>query len=84
MFEVAADEGGTFSPRANLEPPHYDGIQSLAMRGHELFSGSRDSIIKKWDLEKEELITVCRNLYDVNYCFFLTMVFPSIIKIFNF
>lgn len=62
VFEVSADEGGTFSPRVNLEPPHYDGIQSLAIRGHELFSGSRDSIIKKWDLKKEDLITVCKIL----------------------
>lgn len=58
MFEVAGEEGGSFSPRVNLEPPHYDGIQSLAIRGHELFSGSRDTIIKKWDLDKQELITV--------------------------
>lgn len=58
VFEVAGEEGGSFSPRVNLEPPHYDGIQSLAIRGHELFSGSRDTIIKKWDLDKQELITV--------------------------
>ncbi|XP_054278037.1 kinesin-like protein KIF21A [Macrosteles quadrilineatus] len=63
VFEVAGEEGGMFSPRVNLEPPHYDGIQSLAIRGHELFSGSRDSIIKKWDLDKQELITSVSNAH---------------------
>jgi hypothetical protein len=43
----------------NLNPPHYDGIQSLAIRGDVLFSGSRDMCIKKWDLSKPELIQVC-------------------------
>jgi kinesin family protein 4/21/27 len=43
----------------NLNPPHYDGIQSLAIRGDVLFSGSRDMCIKKWDLSKQELIQVC-------------------------
>ncbi|RZF44783.1 hypothetical protein LSTR_LSTR000735 [Laodelphax striatellus] len=63
VFDVAHNAGGVFSPRVNLEPPHYDGIQSLAIRGDILFSGSRDSIIKKWDLEKQEMITSVSNAH---------------------
>ncbi|KAG8212744.1 hypothetical protein J437_LFUL019692 [Ladona fulva] len=47
-----------FNPKVNLEPPHYDGIQALALHGDMLFSGSRDMAIKKWDLTKEELVQV--------------------------
>lgn len=31
----------------NLNPPHYDGIECLLMRGSALYSGSRDTCIKK-------------------------------------
>lgn len=60
MFEVAST-GGTVVPLLNLEPPHYDGVQALTVsRGSvgvdaELFSGSRDSGIKRWDLRNGEL-----------------------------
>jgi kinesin family protein 4/21/27 len=36
--------------RATLQPPHYDGIESLAVSNSTLFSASRDMCIKKWDL----------------------------------
>lgn len=49
------DAAGILGPKYNLEPPHYDGIQSLAVQGHVLFSGSRDTCIKKWDLSKQTL-----------------------------
>lgn len=45
----------------HLEPPHYDGVQALAVEKDavgvdvELFSGSRDSGIKRWDLRTGEL-----------------------------
>ncbi|KAK2159171.1 hypothetical protein NP493_1742g00002 [Ridgeia piscesae] len=42
-------------PKYNLEPPHYDGIQSLCLMGDLLFSGSRDTCIKKWDLSEQQL-----------------------------
>lgn len=58
MFEVQNQGIGTFSSRVTLEPPHYDGVQSLALRDNVLFSGSRDYVIKKWDLESKELLTV--------------------------
>ncbi|KFM57573.1 Kinesin-like protein KIF21A, partial [Stegodyphus mimosarum] len=48
VFEVT---GGTHLAKTNLKPPHYDGIQSLAMSGNILFSGSRDMCIKKWNLK---------------------------------
>ncbi|WAR02447.1 KI21A-like protein [Mya arenaria] len=46
---------GALRPSYNLEPPHYDGIQSLAVQGNTLFSGSRDFCIKKWDLSNHSL-----------------------------
>lgn len=60
MFEVSSS-GGNVVPLLNLEPPHYDGVQALAVsRGSvgvdaELFSGSRDLGIKRWDLRNGEL-----------------------------
>lgn len=60
VFEVSSS-GGTVVPLLNLEPPHYDGVQALVVaRGSvgvdaELFSGSRDSGIKRWDLRNGEL-----------------------------
>jgi kinesin family protein 4/21/27 len=60
VFEVnRATSSNVYTPKMNLNPPHYDGIQSLAIRGDVLFSGSRDMCIKKWDLSKQELIQVC-------------------------
>ncbi|XP_046997793.1 kinesin-like protein KIF21A isoform X1 [Schistocerca americana] len=56
VFEVNRGSSNVFQPKMNLNPPHYDGIQSLAIRGDILFSGSRDMCIKKWDLSKQELI----------------------------
>ncbi|XP_021701205.1 kinesin-like protein KIF21A isoform X2 [Aedes aegypti] len=60
VFEVNAS-GGNVPPLLNLEPPHYDGVQALAVAKDatgvdaELFSGSRDSGIKRWDLRTGEL-----------------------------
>ncbi|ETE70185.1 Kinesin-like protein KIF21B, partial [Ophiophagus hannah] len=56
MFEIAEGVGGNIGPSHNFEPPHYDGIECLAIQGDILFSGSRDNGIKKWDLEQQELI----------------------------
>uniref|UniRef100_A0AAQ4Q7S9 Kinesin family member 21B n=1 Tax=Gasterosteus aculeatus aculeatus TaxID=481459 RepID=A0AAQ4Q7S9_GASAC len=46
---------GNIGPAHNFEPPHYDGIECLAVHGDVLFSGSRDNGIKKWDLQHQEL-----------------------------
>ncbi|XP_053692673.1 kinesin-like protein KIF21A isoform X2 [Sabethes cyaneus] len=60
VFEVNSI-GGNVPPLLNLEPPHYDGVQALAVAKDatgvdaELFSGSRDSGIKRWDLRNGEL-----------------------------
>lgn len=58
MFELGECVTGTISPTHNFEPPHYDGIECLAIQGDILFSGSRDNGIKKWDLEQQELMQV--------------------------
>lgn len=60
VFEVSST-GGIVSPLLHLEPPHYDGVQALAVAKNslgadaELFSGSRDTGIKRWDLRNGEL-----------------------------
>lgn len=56
VFEVMSEGAGVLTPKYNLEPPHYDGIQSLAIQGNVLFSGSRDTCIKKWDLNSHSLV----------------------------
>ncbi|XP_033100030.1 kinesin-like protein KIF21A isoform X2 [Anneissia japonica] len=55
LFEVPEGASGLITPKHNLDPPHFDGVQSLAVSGSCLFSGSRDTCIKKWDLEKQIL-----------------------------
>lgn len=58
MFELGEGVTGTVGPTHNFEPPHYDGIECLAIQGDVLFSGSRDNGVKKWDLERQELVQV--------------------------
>ena len=55
---MMSEGAGVGTPKYNLEPPHYDGIQSLAIQGNTLFSGSRDTCIKKWDLATQSLVQV--------------------------
>nr|XP_034332234.1 kinesin-like protein KIF21B isoform X6 [Crassostrea gigas] len=55
MFEVVEERAGIMTPKYNLEPPHYDGIQALCISQDTLFSGSRDMCIKKWDLSSQQL-----------------------------
>ncbi|KAF7997081.1 hypothetical protein HCN44_005358 [Aphidius gifuensis] len=47
----------------SLAPPHYDGVQCLATIGSMLFSGSRDMCIKRWDLNRMELIQSLNNAH---------------------
>lgn len=60
VFEVSST-AGIVSPLLHLEPPHYDGVQALVVAKNslgadaELFSGSRDTGIKRWDLRNGEL-----------------------------
>lgn len=61
VFEIPVT-GGLIYPTLNLLPPHYDGIQVLLATDKandsdswELFSGSRDTCIKRWDLNTGEL-----------------------------
>ncbi|XP_049327736.1 kinesin-like protein KIF21B isoform X2 [Astyanax mexicanus] len=63
IFDVAEGVQGNIGPAHNFEPPHYDGIECLAVHGDVLFSGSRDNGIKKWDLEQQELIQQIPNAH---------------------
>ncbi|XP_053082982.1 kinesin-like protein KIF21B isoform X2 [Pangasianodon hypophthalmus] len=63
VFDVAEGMQGNIGPAHNFEPPHYDGIECLAVHGDVLFSGSRDNGIKKWDLEQQELIQPIPNAH---------------------
>uniref|UniRef100_A0AAY5F075 Kinesin-like protein KIF21B n=1 Tax=Electrophorus electricus TaxID=8005 RepID=A0AAY5F075_ELEEL len=63
VFDVAEGAQGNVGPAHNFEPPHYDGIECLAIHGDVLFSGSRDNGIKKWDLEQQELIQQIPNAH---------------------
>ncbi|XP_065436162.1 kinesin-like protein KIF21B isoform X1 [Chrysemys picta bellii] len=63
MFEIADSVVGNVGPTHNFEPPHYDGIECLAIQGDVLFSGSGDNGIKKWDLEQQELLQQIPNAH---------------------
>ncbi|XP_058860690.1 kinesin-like protein KIF21B isoform X2 [Acipenser ruthenus] len=63
MFDNAEGTMGNVGPTHNFEPPHYDGIECLAIQGDILFSGSRDNGIKKWDLEQQELLQQIPNAH---------------------
>ncbi len=54
LFDVVNNGIGVISPKRNLVPPHYDGIQALKIVDNLLFSGSRDMCIKKWDLNDNQ------------------------------
>ncbi|CAG4977423.1 unnamed protein product [Parnassius apollo] len=43
------------SNRRLLEPPHYDGVQALVLSGDFLYSASRDSSLKCWNLADDSL-----------------------------
>lgn len=63
VFSVPDGRGGVVPPAANLDPPHYDGVESLALSGDVLFSASRDTCIKKWDLSTGELVRSVNNAH---------------------
>lgn len=58
LFDVSEGSLGSVGPAHNFEPPHYDGIESLVIQGDMFFSGSRDNGIKKWDLDRKDLLQV--------------------------
>ncbi|CAK6954541.1 kinesin-like protein KIF21A [Scomber scombrus] len=63
LFDVTEGSLGSISPTHNFEPPHYDGIESLVVQGDMLFSGSRDNGIKKWDLNRKDLLQQVPNAH---------------------
>ncbi|XP_052347717.1 kinesin-like protein KIF21A isoform X7 [Oncorhynchus keta] len=56
MFEVTEGVQGSVVSCHNFEPPHQEGIVSLAVQGDSLYSSSRDYCIKKWDLSRKRLV----------------------------
>ena len=62
-FNVTDGKGGVVAPSANLEPPHYDGIECLALQNDTLFSASRDTCIKKWNLKTNEMVRSLNNAH---------------------
>ncbi|XP_019750376.1 kinesin-like protein KIF21A [Hippocampus comes] len=63
LFDVGEGTLGSISPMHNFEPPHYDGIESLVIQGDFFFSGSRDNGIKKWDLDRKDLLQQVPNAH---------------------
>ncbi|XP_053572571.1 kinesin-like protein KIF21A isoform X2 [Bombina bombina] len=63
MFDITEGALGAVSPTYCFEPPHYDGIEALIVSGDNLFSGSRDNGIKKWDLSRKDLIQQVPNAH---------------------
>ncbi|KAM9376923.1 kinesin-like protein KIF21A [Pholidichthys leucotaenia] len=63
LFDVTEGSLGSISPTHNFEPPHYDGIESLVIQGDIFFSGSRDNGIKKWDLDRKDLMQQVPNAH---------------------
>ncbi|XP_032380162.1 kinesin-like protein KIF21A isoform X1 [Etheostoma spectabile] len=63
LFDVAEGSLGSIGPTHNFEPPHYDGIESLVVQGDIFFSGSRDNGIKKWDLDRKDLLQQVPNAH---------------------
>ncbi|KAG8439901.1 hypothetical protein GDO86_005894 [Hymenochirus boettgeri] len=56
MFDINEGALGSVSPTYCFEPPHYDGIEAVIINGYNLYSGSRDNGIKKWDLSRKDLV----------------------------
>lgn len=56
MFEVAEGAQGSVASCHSFEPSHQEGIESLLVQGDSLYSGSRDSCIKRWDLAGKRLL----------------------------
>ena len=69
VFKVPDGKGGVVTPSLNPEPPHYDGLQNLALSGSTLFSASRDTCIKKWNLNNpdEPLVRSLNNAHKVSF-----------------
>ncbi|XP_056413585.1 kinesin-like protein KIF21B isoform X2 [Hyla sarda] len=63
MFVLPSGWGGSITPTYNLEPPHYDGIECLTVQDNILCSGSRDNGVKKWDIQRHELIQQVPNAH---------------------
>lgn len=58
MYEVSEGAQGSIAPCHTFDPSHQDSVESLAVHGDVLYSGSRDFYIKKWDLSSKQQLQV--------------------------
>ena len=60
IYDLYGGGQGNVNPSCTLEPPHMDGVESLAFSpaNNVLFSSSRDKSIKKWDMKSKTVLKV--------------------------
>ena len=60
MYDLSGGTQGIINPTVTLDPPHMDGVETLALSSEKniLFSGSRDKSIKKWNVSSRAVIKV--------------------------
>ena len=63
VFSIGDETGGVISPSISLNPAHFDSVESMALDGDTLFSASRDTYIKKWDLKKKVMVKAISNAH---------------------
>ncbi|XP_077356404.1 kinesin-like protein KIF21A isoform X2 [Festucalex cinctus] len=56
MFEVTEGAQGSISSCHTLDPAHQDSVESLALHGDFVYTGSKDCVVKKWDLANKRLL----------------------------
>lgn len=69
--KLSMDESYTnalISLRQELQPPHYDGVQSLYLLRDSLFSCSRDMSIKKWNMNDFQCTKLISNAHNSWIC----------------
>ncbi|XP_019732687.1 kinesin-like protein KIF21A [Hippocampus comes] len=56
MFEVTEGAQGSVGSCHTFDPAHQDSVESLALHGDFVYSGSKDYSVKKWDLASKRLL----------------------------
>ncbi|CAK8681521.1 unnamed protein product [Clavelina lepadiformis] len=58
VYDLSGGTQGIINPTVTLDPPHMDGVETLALSSEKniLFSGSRDKSIKKWNVSSRAVI----------------------------
>ncbi|XP_054707969.1 kinesin-like protein KIF21A [Uloborus diversus] len=68
VFEIKEQDFGVHQPRFSLSPPHYDAVEALAIYDSYLFTGSRDTSIRKWDLHKRSVVQTVQKAHKDSVC----------------